>query len=118
MAPIPLDRELLIHRLLGVIRSVTSSGGTGAVSIDGLDNCVTELGCGGGRSLFGASCGVTGGMFSCGMLTHETDRCQELDQSFPFLPVGWQADRIGDEFLLRPGHLYGTRLPAGYDVHG
>ena len=34
---------------------------------------------------------------------YETDRCQELDESFPFLPVGWQADRIGDKFLLRPG---------------
>ena len=22
---------------------------------------------------------------------------------FSYLPVGWQADRIGDEFLLRPG---------------
>ena len=42
------------------------------------------------------------GCFSCGMLTHETDRCQELAESFPFLPVGWQTDRMGDEFLLRP----------------
>ena len=43
------------------------------------------------------------GCFSCGELTHETDQCQVLDESFPFLPVGWQADRIGDEFILRPG---------------
>ena len=43
------------------------------------------------------------GCFSCGEMAHETDQCQELDESFPFLPVVWQADRIGDKFLLRPG---------------
>ena len=43
------------------------------------------------------------GCFSCGELTHEMDQCQELDESFPFLPVGWQAVWIGDEFILRPG---------------
>ena len=36
------------------------------------------------------------GYLSYGDLDHETDRCQELDESFPFLPVGWQAARIGD----------------------
>ena len=53
------------------------------------------------------------GCFYCGMLTHETDRCQELDKSFPFLPVGWQADRIGDEFLLRPGPTGATDQQVG-----
>ena len=53
------------------------------------------------------------GCFSCGMLTHETDRCQELDESFPFLPVGWHADRMGDEFLLRPGPTEGHRPTGG-----
>ena len=43
------------------------------------------------------------GCFSCGELSHETDQCQVLDESFPFLPMGWQADRIGDEFILRLG---------------
>ena len=43
------------------------------------------------------------GCFSCGVLTHTTDQCQMLDESFPFLPTGWQVDRIGYEFLLRPG---------------
>ena len=38
-----------------------------------------------------------------GELTHETDQCQVLDELFPFLPTGWQADRIGDEFILGPG---------------
>ena len=43
------------------------------------------------------------GCFSCGELTHETDQCQVLDGLFPFLPLGWQADRIGNDFILRPG---------------
>ena len=53
------------------------------------------------------------GCFSCGKLTHETDQCQELDESFPFLPVGWQVDRIGDEFLLRPGPTGAPNQQAG-----
>ena len=40
------------------------------------------------------------GCFSCGALTHT---CQTLDESFPFLPTRWQADHIGDKFILRPG---------------
>ena len=38
------------------------------------------------------------GCFSCGVLTHTT-----LDESFPFLPMGWQAERVGDQFILGPG---------------
>ena len=39
------------------------------------------------------------GCFSCGVLTHMTDKCETLDESFPFLPTGWQAERIGDQFV-------------------
>ena len=42
----------------------------------------------------------------------------ELDESFPFLPVGWQADRIGDEFLLRPGPTGATDQQAGNGERG
>ena len=28
------------------------------------------------------------GCFYCGELTHETEQCQVLDESFPFLPLG------------------------------
>ena len=38
------------------------------------------------------------GCFSCGVLTHTTDQCQTLDESFQFL--GWQADYIGDQLIL------------------
>ena len=43
------------------------------------------------------------GCFSCGVLTHMMDQCQTLDESFPFLPMGWQAEHIGDQFILGPG---------------
>ena len=41
--------------------------------------------------------------FSCGELTHETEQCLVLDESFPFLPLGWRADRIDDELILISG---------------
>ena len=40
--------------------------------------------------------------FSCGGLTHTTDLCRTLDESFLFLPTGWQAEHIGDKFILGP----------------
>ena len=40
------------------------------------------------------------GCFSCGGSTHMTDQCRTLDGSFPFLPTGWQAEHIGDKFIL------------------
>ena len=38
------------------------------------------------------------GCFSCGGSTHTTDQCRT-----PFLPTGWQAEHIGDKFILGPG---------------
>ena len=35
----------------------------------------------------------TAGCFSCGELDHATERCPVLDESFPFLPPGWRAER-------------------------
>ena len=42
------------------------------------------------------------GCFSCGELTHTTDQCRTLE-SFSFLPTGWQAEHIGNQFILGPG---------------
>ena len=42
-------------------------------------------------------------VFSCGVLTHTTDQCRTLDESFPFLPTGWQTERIGEQYILGPG---------------
>ena len=32
-----------------------------------------------------------------------------LDESFPFLPTGWQAECIGDQFILGPGPQAGPQ---------
>ena len=40
------------------------------------------------------------GCCSCGGLTHMTDHCRTLDKLFPFLPMGWLAEHIGDKFIL------------------
>ena len=45
----------------------------------------------------------TEGCFSCGEWTHTTEQCQTLDESFPFLPMGWVAEHNGDRFILGPG---------------
>ena len=43
------------------------------------------------------------GCFSCGEGTHNTEECQALDESFPFLPIGWVAERNENTFTLGPG---------------
>ena len=45
----------------------------------------------------------TEGCFSCGEWTHTTEQCQTLDESFPFLPMGWVAEHNEDRFILGPG---------------
>ena len=116
-AHIPSDRELLIQRLLGVIlppqpviqeRSKLTDMEIVLQNLLPVGSVVEEDG--------PSSEPITEslvGCFSCGELTHEMDRCHELDESFPFLPVGWQADRIGEEFLLRPGPTGAPNQQAG-----
>ena len=116
-APIPSDRELLIQRLLGVLRPPQQVIQERSQLTDmeiALHNLflvgsVVEEDSPSSEPIAESLAGC----FSCGMLTHETDRCQELDESIPFLPVGWQVDRIGDEFLLRPGPTGATDQQAG-----
>ena len=51
--------------------------------------------------------------FSCGGVDHVTPRCPVLNESFPFLPPGWRADRVDDEFVLRPPPRGANCPPAG-----
>ena len=85
--------------------TATTAGGTGTVEVDGFGNHVTDLAS--GRNSHGRGrrfCPDSlSGCFSCGVWTHTTDQCQTLDESFPFLPTGWQADHVGDKFILGPG---------------
>ena len=92
-APIPSDRELLIQRLLGAIRPpqpviqerskltdieimLQNMFPVGSVTVEDVSSLEPLP-----ESLEGC--------FSCGELTHKMDQCQVLDESFPFLPVGW-----------------------------
>ena len=107
VAPIPSDQDILIQRLMGAIRPsqpvvqersklteleimlqnwlpVGTATEEDASSPNSLSDSLEEC-------------------FSCGVLTHTTDQCQTLDESFPFLPTGWQEDYIGDQFILGPG---------------
>ena len=43
------------------------------------------------------------GCFSYEKETHNTEKCQTLDESFPFLPIGWVAERNENTFTLGPG---------------
>ena len=106
-APIPSDQDLLIQQLMGAIRPsqpvVQEQSKLTDLEIM-LQNwlpfgTVTEEDAASPNSLSDS----LEGCFSCGVLTHMTDQCQTLDESFQFLPTGWQADYIGDQFILGPG---------------
>ena len=97
-APIPSGQDLLIQRLMGAIRPsqpvVQERSKLTDLEIM-LHNwlpvgTVTEEDAASPNSLSDS----LEGCFSCGVLTHTTDQCQTLDESFPFLPTGWQADYI------------------------
>ena len=117
VAPIPSYRELLIQRLLGVIRLPQLVVQERSQLTDMEIALQNLLPVGSVMEEDGPSseplAESLAGCFSCGLLTHEMDRCQELDESFPLLPLGWQADRIGDEFILRPGPTGATDQQAG-----
>ena len=102
--PIPSDWDVLIQRLMGAIcppkplaqeRSAVTELETMLLNWLPVGTVTEE-----DAALPNPSAGSAEGCFSCGVLTHTTDQCQTLDESFPFLPTGWQAERIGDQFIL------------------
>ena len=106
-APVPSDQDLLIQRLMGAIcpsqpvaqeRSKLTDLETMLLNWLPVGTVTEE------DAASPKSCSDSAeGCFSCGVLTHTTAHCQTLDESFPFFPTGWQADRIGDQFILGPG---------------
>ena len=103
--PIPSDGELLIQRLLGAVRPAESviQEWSRLTDIEIKVKSMLPVG-----SVAEVPPPVhrpesLEGCFSCGELTHETEQCLVLDEAFPFLPLGWRADRVDDEFILRPG---------------
>ena len=51
--------------------------------------------------------------FSCGELGHPASRCPTLDDTFPLLPPGWQADWTEDGFVMRSPQKEADRYQAG-----
>ena len=51
--------------------------------------------------------------FSCGESGHPASRCPAMDDTFPFLPPGWQADWTGDGFVMRPPQKGADRCLEG-----
>ena len=127
-APIPSNKDLLIQRLVGAIRTSQPVAQERSKLTDleiMLQNwlpvgAVTEEDAATPNLLSGS----LEGCFSCGVLTHTTDQCQTLDESFPFLPEGWQADYIGDlirgeGLVARISNDYEPQLPVvGKDITG
>ena len=104
---IPADRDLLIKRLMGTIcppkpvaqeRSAVTELETMLLNWLPVGTVTEENAASPNQSADSAE-----GCFSCGGLTHTTDQCRTLDELFPFLPTRWQAEHIGDQFILGPG---------------
>ena len=111
--PIPADQDLLIQRLLGTIgppkpvaqeRSAVTELETMLLNWLPVGTITEENVVSPHASTVSAE-----GCFLCGVLTHTTENCRTLDESFPFLPTGWQAERIRDQFILGPGSPAGPR---------
>ena len=105
--PISSDRDLLIQQLMEAICPPTPVAQERSAATDLETLLLNWLPVGTVTEEDAASPDLSSdsaeGCFSCGGLTHATDQCQTLDESFPFLPMGWQAEHIGDQFILGPG---------------
>ena len=55
----------------------------------------------------------SGVCFSCGESSHAASRCPALNETFPFLPTGWQADRVGDGYVMRSPRMIADRRWTG-----
>ena len=105
--PIPSDRDVLIRQLMEAICPPTPvvQERSAATELETLllnwlpVGTVTEE----DAASPDPSADSAEGCFSCGRLTHTTDQCRTLDESFPFLPTGWQAEHIGDSTVQQVG---------------
>ena len=95
--PIPSDRDLLIQQLMEAICPPTPVAQERSAATD-LETLLLNW-----LPVGTVTEDSVEGCFSCVGMTHTTDQCQTLDESFPFLPRGWQAELIGDQFILGPG---------------
>ena len=50
--------------------------------------------------------------FSCGKSGHAATRCPNLDESFPFMQPGWQAEKTRGGFIMIPPRVAMERRRA------
>ena len=105
--PIPSDRDLLVQRLSGTLAPSIPVVRERSAVTDLETMLQSWLPVGTVKEVMvvsrRASTVSADGCFSCGISTHTIENCRTLDESFPFLPIGWRAERVGDEFILGPG---------------
>ena len=111
--PIPSDRDLLVQRLLGTLASSKPVVQERSAVAD-LETMLLNwfpVGTVKEDTVVSPKASTVSAerCFSCGVLTHTTEKCRTLDESFPFLPMGWQAERVGDQFILGPGSPTGPK---------
>ena len=92
VVPIPSDRDVLIQQLMEAICPPTPVPQERSAATDLETLLLNWLPVGTVTEEDGASPDPSAdsaeGCFSCGGLTHTTDQCETLDESFPFLPGG------------------------------
>ena len=115
--PIPSEREQLIQRLMGEEHPVRpllperSSFTDMDILLQGLlpvGSQATEL----PPPAVGRH-GSTVVCFSCGESGHPASRYSTLNNTFPFLLPGWQAEWTGDGFVMRSPQKEADRYQAG-----
>ena len=115
--PIQSDYEILIQRLLGTVQPVQPvvQERSSLTDIEVLLQSMLPVASVAEDKVRppGDRREPTTGCFSCGEADHTTSLCPDLDESFPFLPPGWQVDRVDDEFVLRPPPKGATCHQAG-----
>ena len=111
--PIPSDHELLIQRLLGTVHHIQPEvqERSSITDIEILLQSMLPVGSVAEQNVWPpADCQEpTVVCFSCEESGHVTSRCPVLDESFPFLPPGWRADRTYNAIVLRPLSSSGKR---------
>ena len=117
--PIPSDLELLIQRLIGNDQPVqpAPTGRSSFTDIEVLIQNLLPLGLLTWEAALGAERRDMSAVvcFSCGGPGHVASWCPPLDDKFPFLPPGWQAEKVGGRFVMRSPRVLAERLRAKND---
>ena len=116
--PIPSERDLLIQSLMGNIHPVQQPQQERSIVLQIKEILLQNLLPVGSPvmeepRLIERQNRSSGVCFSCGELSHAASRCPALNEMFPFLPMGWQADRVGERYVMRSPRMMADRRRTG-----